>query len=97
MLHHIADTHSVDALARVAGLSPRSLARLFLDEVGVTPHRFVEKIRVDTARNLLEGSDLPLKAVAYKSGFGSPDRTRIVFAKCLSVSPAQYRERFRSA
>ena len=50
---------------------------------------------VDAARNLLEGSDRALKAVAYDCGFGSPDRMRIVFARRLGVTPAQYRASFR--
>jgi transcriptional regulator GlxA family with amidase domain len=96
VLDHIGDAHTVDALARVAGMSTRSLARLFLEELGVTPRTFVEGIRVDAARNLLEGGDLPLKVVAFKSGFGSADRMRMVFARRLGVSPAQYREQFGS-
>jgi transcriptional regulator GlxA family with amidase domain len=96
VLNRISDPHPVEELARIAGLSPRSLARLFQDEAGITPHGFVERVRIDVARNLLEASDLPLKTVAYNSGFGSPDRLRIVFAKHLGVSPAQYREHFRA-
>ena len=47
------------------------------------------------ARRLLEGSDRPLKAVAFDCGFGSADRMRIVFTERLGVSPAQYRSSFR--
>lgn len=97
VLDHVRDDHTVDQLARVAGLSARSLARLFLREASVTPHAFVERVRVDTARHLLEGGDQPLKTVAYNSGFGSTDRMRIVFVRHLGVSPAQYRDQFRPA
>jgi transcriptional regulator GlxA family with amidase domain len=61
----------------------------------MTPHDFVEAARVDVARNLLEGSDLPLKAIAYDCGFGTADRMRLVFGRRLGVSPAQYRATFR--
>jgi transcriptional regulator GlxA family with amidase domain len=95
VMQHIGAAFTVEDLARVAGMSGRNLARLFVQETGVTPHEFVERARVDAARNLLEGSDRALKAVAYDCGFGSADRMRIVFARRLGVTPAQYRASFR--
>ncbi|MDY0884729.1 GlxA family transcriptional regulator [Dongia soli] len=95
VMEHIADAFPVEKLAEIAGMSPRNFARQFVEETGVTPHEFIERARVDVARNLLEGSDLALKAVAYHSGFSNPDRMRIVFAKRLGVSPAQYRASFQ--
>ncbi len=95
VMQHIGASVSVEDLAEVAGMSGRNLARLFVQETGVTPHEFVERARVDAARNLLEGSDRALKAVAYDCGFGSADRMRIVFARRLGITPAQYRSSFR--
>ncbi|HVJ53025.1 MAG TPA: GlxA family transcriptional regulator [Aliidongia sp.] len=95
VLDHIGDQHSIGELARIAGISARSLARLFVEETGATPHAFIERARVDTARALLEGGDLALKVIAHNCGFGSADRMRLVFAKHLGISPAQYREHFR--
>lgn len=85
----------VERLAQIAGTSARSIARLFTAELGVTPHEFVESVRIDRARNLLEGSDQPLKAVAYDCGFGGAEQMRVVFQRRLGVSPAQYRASFR--
>jgi transcriptional regulator GlxA family with amidase domain len=64
-------------------MSARSLARLFVQQAGVTPHEFVERARVDTARSLLEGSEKPMKVVAYECGFGSAGHLRAVFSKLL--------------
>lgn len=97
VMENIGRGFTVEALAKIAGTSSRQLARLFAQEAGTTPHDFVEGARIDSARNLLEGSDLPLKAVAHDCGFGSADRMRIVFVKRLGLSPAQYRARFRAA
>lgn len=91
----IAGRHTLESLAAVAGMSPRNLARHFVQEAGLTPHEFIERVRVDAARMLLEASDRPLKTVAYDSGFSSPDRMRIVFVSRLGVTPAQYRASFR--
>jgi transcriptional regulator GlxA family with amidase domain len=95
VMEHIGGTLPVEKLAEVAGMSPRSFARVFVAETGVTPHEFIDRARIDTARNLLEGGDLPLKAVAYHAGFTSADRMRLVFAKQLGISPAQYRANFQ--
>ncbi len=95
VMNHIAGDLTVEALAAIAGISARSFARSFVDATGITPHEFIERARVDIARNLLEGSDLALKAIAYRAGFGSADRMRIVFLKRLGVTPAQYRASFQ--
>jgi transcriptional regulator GlxA family with amidase domain len=96
VMQHIAGRHTLQSLAEVAGMSLRNFGRHFAQETGITPHEFIERARVDTARRLLEGNDQPLKAVAYDSGFGSADRMRIVFGERLGVSPAQYRASFRT-
>ncbi|WP_422067229.1 helix-turn-helix domain-containing protein [Solirhodobacter olei] len=53
-------------------------------------------MRLDRARNLLEASDQPLKAIAFDCGFASPDQMRNAFQRRLSVTPQQYRGSFRS-
>jgi transcriptional regulator GlxA family with amidase domain len=95
VMAHIQEKFTVHQLASVAGMSMRNFARVFVQETNVTPHEFVERARLDAARQLLESGDAPLKVVAWESGFGSADRMRAVFARRLSVSPLQYRERFR--
>jgi transcriptional regulator GlxA family with amidase domain len=95
VMAHIGSRHTLKSLADVVGMSTRNLVRHFTRETGITPHEFVERARVDAARMLLEGSDRPLKAVAFDCGFGTPDRMRIVFGERLGVTPAQYRANFR--
>jgi transcriptional regulator GlxA family with amidase domain len=96
VMAHIRESFTVERLARVAGMSARHFGRVFVRETGLTPREFIERARIDAARNLLEGSDLALKAVAYETGFGAPDRMRVVFTKRLGVSPAQYRVSFQA-
>jgi transcriptional regulator GlxA family with amidase domain len=94
---HLNGALSVDRLAEIAGISSRSLARLFNQELDITPHEFVESIRIDQARNLLQGTELALKVVAYDCGFGSAEQMRVVFHRRLGISPASYRSSFASA
>ena len=95
VMAHLAQALSVEHLADVAGLSARSFARQFVSESGVTPAEFVQRARVDAARNLLEGGTLALKTIAYRCGFGSAARMRLVFAQRFGVTPNQYRDSFR--
>jgi transcriptional regulator GlxA family with amidase domain len=97
VMGHIGDRHTLESLAAVAGMSPRNLARHFVQATGITPHEFIERARVDAARMMLEGSDRPLKTVAFDCGFGSADRMRIIFSTRLGVTPVQYRASFRRA
>jgi transcriptional regulator GlxA family with amidase domain len=92
---HPAGDHRVPELARRAALSERHLARVFAEQTRMTPARFVERIRVEAARNLLEASDMPVDSVATRTGFGSDETMRRAFLRVLGVGPAAYRDRFQ--
>ncbi|WP_426236642.1 GlxA family transcriptional regulator [Pseudomonas sp. TWP3-2] len=94
VLEHLDEAFSVERMAGLANMSARHFARMFTREVNMTPMDFLQSARIDCARNLLETSDLPLKTVAYKSGFGSVRHMRILFGEKLGLTPAQYREQF---
>lgn len=88
---------SVAALSRVAAMSDRNFARCFTAEVGMTPARYVERVRVETARRLLEDSDQGVEAVAAAAGFGTAETMRRTFLRLLRTNPTEYRRRFRAA
>ncbi|MGJ6124852.1 GlxA family transcriptional regulator [Mycolicibacterium sp. Y3] len=88
--------HSVKRLAAVAALSTRQLTRLFHTELGTTPARYVEKVRIDTARGALDAGHSVADA-AQIAGFGSAETLRRVFVTQLGLSPKAYRDRFRTA
>ena len=88
---------SVAALARVAMMSERNFARCFSTEVGVTPARYVERVRVETARRLLEDTDEGVESVAAAAGFGTAETMRRTFLRLLRTNPTEYRRRFRAA
>jgi transcriptional regulator GlxA family with amidase domain len=87
---------SVDALARRAAMSPRNFFRVFVREIGMTPGRFVERVRVEAARRLLEETTRGIPDVAAVCGFGSPETMRIAFRRALGVNPQSYRSRFHT-
>ena len=87
---------SVDTLARRAAMSPRNFFRVFVREIGMTPGRFVERVRVEAARRLLEETTRGIPDVAAACGFGSPETMRIAFRRALGVNPQSYRSRFHT-
>jgi transcriptional regulator GlxA family with amidase domain len=88
--------HSVKSLAALASLSTRQLTRLFQAELGTTPARYVETVRIDVARAALDAGR-PVGDTARLAGFGSAETLRRVFVTHLGVSPKAYRNRFRTA
>ena len=93
---HPALDHSVTRLAERMGLSPRHFARLFRQEVGLTPAGWVEEARVAAARRLLEAGETEPKQAAAQCGFANADTLRRSFTRLVGVTPSEYRRRFVS-
>jgi transcriptional regulator GlxA family with amidase domain len=91
---HLREDLSVAALARRVAMSPRNFARVFQRDVGLTPARFVERLRVEAARHRLEESHDGVDAIADACGFGSAESLRRSFVRTLKVAPSAYRSRF---
>ncbi|HEX3511374.1 MAG TPA: GlxA family transcriptional regulator [Solirubrobacteraceae bacterium] len=94
VVEELAGDHSVEAMAARAHMSPRNFARAFRAETGLTPARYVERVRLESARRLLEDGRQPIASIATACGFSSPETMRRVFLRGLSVGPAEYRRRF---
>jgi transcriptional regulator GlxA family with amidase domain len=91
---HLDADLGVEALAGRAAMSPRHFARAFAAQVGVTPARYVARVRVEAARRRLEESADPVESIAAACGFGTPETLRRAFHRAFGVAPAEYRHRF---
>ena len=91
---HLAEDLSVDTLAGRAGMSSRSFARTFVAETGTTPAAYVEELRVEAARRLLEGSDLTVETVAKAVGFRRAETLYRAFRRRVATTPDRYRQHF---
>ncbi|NDV68954.1 GlxA family transcriptional regulator [Dysgonomonas sp. 25] len=94
---HLQETITIEDLACKTSMSPRNFARVFVRETGITPARYVDKIRLETACRYLVDTRLSLKEIASLCGLGSPDNMRKVFIKYIKTSPAEYRRNFRTS
>ncbi|MFJ8059416.1 GlxA family transcriptional regulator [Streptomyces sp. NPDC096142] len=87
--------HSLPTMAAAVAVSPRHLTRLFRTELGTTPARWVERVRLDRAQHLLlEGHSVT--SAAHHSGLGTDETLRRAFARHLDTTPTHYRSRFAS-
>lgn len=95
IIENIAGDLKVETLAEKAGMSPRTFARAYTSRTGMTPASGVEALRVETARLLLESSEIRgVVEVARRAGFGDDERMRRAFIRHLGISPSEYRSRF---
>jgi transcriptional regulator GlxA family with amidase domain len=85
---------SVNKLARRAAMSPRNFARLFRQELGKTPGKHVEDLRLEAARRQLESTSLSITEVADATGLASSEVLRRLFKRRLGVAPGRYRASF---
>jgi transcriptional regulator GlxA family with amidase domain len=90
-----AGDHSVQRLAARANVSPRHLSRLFKEELGMTPAKYVEAIRFDAAKSMLDAGH-PVTHAAERAGFGSSESLRRAFIQHLGIPPRSYQQRFLS-
>jgi transcriptional regulator GlxA family with amidase domain len=86
---------NVERLADQAAMSPRHFARAFTAETGVTPARSVERMRVEVARERVEGGAEPIDAIAQAAGFGDPERMRRAFMRAFGQPPQALRRAAR--
>ncbi len=93
---HLDSDLSVERLAEHMAMSSRNFSRIFKQEIGETPARYVQQVRVEQARRMLEQSTSSLERIAAACGYRDVQILRRALQRELGVSPAAYRARFRA-
>ena len=91
---HLAADLSIGRLAARTGMSERSFSRRYREKTGLTPGRGIERLKVEAARHLLLETQLPMKRVAARCGFGTEETMRRAFLRAQGVGPKDFRDRF---
>jgi transcriptional regulator GlxA family with amidase domain len=86
---------TVETLAARVAMSPRNFARRFAEETGLTPARAIERLRVESARERVEGTAAPVEGIARDAGFGDPERMRRAFVRAFGQPPQALRRAAR--
>lgn len=94
MAENLSGRLTVETLAERAAMSPRNFARVFVRELGITPARYIERLRLEAARQDLERTDKSLEEIAAACGFGSAELMRRAFHRGLGITPGRYRDHF---
>jgi AraC-like DNA-binding protein len=87
----------VPALARVACVSKAHFSRQFRDTFGETPHRYLQRRRLERAMELLRDTGRPVTEICFDVGFNSLGTFSRVFRQVVGEPPSAYRARFAGA
>ncbi len=87
----------VAEFARACRLSASQFSRAFRQSVGESPHRWRLGLRIDRAKTLLEGGELPLAEIAIDCGFSDQSHFNRMFAQITGVTPGRWRKAFDTA
>lgn len=94
---HLHEPLDVASIAGHLNMSTRNFTRVFHKQTGLPPAKFIEKLRVETARKYLEDTDIPLERIAEKCGLGNLVSMRRTFLRHLMTTPSDYRRVFRTS
>lgn len=94
---HYTEANPVAGMAAASGLAERTFKRRFRAATGYAPIDYVQALRVEEAKQLLERSAMALDAIAKAVGYEDPASFRRLFRRRTGVSPARYRRQFGGA
>ena len=95
MEHHFAGPLAIDDIAREVGISPRHFKRRFKQVVGETPLGYLQRVRIEAAKQRLERSRAPVSEITWQIGYADTSSFCRLFKKTTGLSPRDYRERFQ--
>lgn len=84
----------VAAMTALSGLSERAFARRFARATGLSPMAYIQTLRLEESKHLLETTSLPIEAVAEEVGYEDASYFGRLFKRNVGLTPAQYRRRF---
>jgi AraC family transcriptional regulator len=90
ILAHLDRNIALQELADLTGLNPHYFCRLFKTSLGITPHQYLLKCRVERAAQLLQHTDYSIADIAHKVGFYDQSRLTQVFRRWMGVTPKNY-------
>ena len=94
---HLDRPLTIEDLAERARMSARNFQRVFTRQCGMPPAKFIERLRIERARVIIEDTDLSMAQIARNSGFDSEQRMRRSFQRVLGINPADHADRVRPA
>lgn len=97
LTEHLHEKLDVNQVAEHMNMSTRNFTRVFTKQTGMPPAKFIEKLRIETARKYLEDTDMSIERVAELCGLGGLVSMRRTFLRHLMTTPSDYRRSFRTS
>lgn len=94
---NLAAPSPVESMSARSDMSLRHFKRRFVDATGYTPIRYVQMLRIDEAKRLLEQTRQPVDEIAWTVGYEEPAFFRRLFRRLVGLSPGEHRRRFSLA
>ena len=93
---HVAQPDVLKQARQRSGLIPRTFDRRFKSATGIAPIKFVQRLRVDLAKDILTSQPVSIENIAGEVGYGDPSSFRRLFTRLVGMTPGAYRKRFGS-
>lgn len=93
MKDNIEENITLDMLGEISGYSPIHIRRLFCRDTMLTPHEYMERLRMGRARDLLLDTELPVNQIASACGYSSESHFQMLFKKLNGCTPGAYRKK----
>lgn len=90
--HHYAQSWSLNDLGRLTGVSPNHLVKLFTSDIGISPHQYLMRLRLERSKDLLQHSDATITQIAFDLGFASGQHFASTFKRMVGVSARMFRQ-----
>src|SRR5262249_21305547 len=88
---HLEQEITLGALAEIAGMSSHYFSELFKQSLGISPHQYVLRRRIDRGRKLLHDPSISVSEAAIRSGFSDQSHFTKLFRRIVGVTPTRYR------
>lgn len=90
------ESPSVAELAQVIGISKEHFSRLFKQHLGISPHEYMLKKKIELAKQLLLKTRMQVKEISYNCGFSEPYYFSRSFSKYTGLSPSDFRAHYKN-
>jgi len=97
LVEHLHKKLDVSSVADHMNMSTRNFTRVFTKQTGMSPAKFIEKLRVEKARKYLEDTEMSIERVAEQCGLGDLTNMRRTFLRHLMTTPSDYRRAFQTS
>lgn len=93
--NHYATIRTIEEVTKAYPASRRNLVRRFIKATGLPPIEYLQNLRIEKAKELLENSDQSISEIISQTGYADPKSFRKVFLKLVGIPPTDYRNKFK--